>query len=124
MEKDSMPGVAAGQAFWQSALRQGGDWLQGRPEIFAQFQRATETWIRHRGEDYQRGLAAATQMAACRDINQAAAIQQKWLADCAQSLWADWMAMVTPMTEPRQRRASSAAAGSVEVERASEPAAD
>jgi hypothetical protein len=78
--------------------------------------------MRHRSEDYQRGLAAATQMAACRDVTQAAAIQQKWLSECTQSLIADWMAMMTPATEGMRRHGPAAAAESVSVEKASEPA--
>jgi len=123
-EREFMPGVAASQAFWQSALRQGGDWIQGRPETFAQVQRAAETWMRHRSEDYQKGLAAATQMAACRDIGQAAAIQQKWLAETTQSLFADWMAMMTPVMEGMRREDSAGLAESVSVEKASKVAAD
>ena len=102
MEREFMPGVAASQAFWQSALRQGGDWMQGGPETLIRVQCAAETWMRHRSEDYQKGLAAAAQMAACRDIGQAAAIQQKWLAETTQSLLSDWMAFMTPLMDGKR----------------------
>jgi hypothetical protein len=89
-EKEFMPGMAAGQSFW-------GEWLQRQG--FAQMQGAAERWMRHRSEEYQKGIAAATQMAACKDVAQAAAIQQQWLADCTQSLIADWMALMSPAME-------------------------
>lgn len=119
-EKEFMPGMAASQAFWQSALRQGGEWMQGQPQGLALVQSAAERWMRHRSEDYQRGVAAATQMAACKDFAQAAAIQQKWLADCTQSLIADWMALMSPAMEGARRHGTSAKETAFSVEKAAE----
>lgn len=122
-EKELMPGMAAAQAFWQSALGQSGEWMQGQPQGFAFVQGAAERWMRHRSEDFQKGMAAATQMASCRDISQAAAIQQKWLAECTQSLMADWMALISPATEVMRRQGSAVKESSFAVEKkATEPA--
>ena len=119
-EKEFMPGMAAGQAFWQSALRQSGDWMQGQPQSFALVQGAAQRWMRHRGEDFQKGVAAATQMAACKDFAQAAAIQQKWLADCTQSLVADWMALMSPVIDGARRHEHAAKETAFSVEKVSE----
>ena len=59
-------------------------------------QAAYQRWMTHRLEDFQRAVDASRQMVECKDFAQAAAIQQKWLADCTQRLVADWTALVSP----------------------------
>ncbi len=120
-ETEALPGMAATQAFWQSALGQGGEWMQNQPQGFALVQGAAERWMRHRSEDFQKGIAAATQMASCRDVTQAAAIQQKWLADCTQSVIADWMALMGPAMDG-MRHHGTAAKRAFSVEKAHDEA--
>ncbi len=61
-------------------------------------QAVAQTWTLHRLEDFERAMESLRQIAESKDFVQAAAIQQKWLADCTQRLVADWTALVTATT--------------------------
>jgi len=98
---EAFPGIAETQSLWQSAFKQGEEWMKVRPEAFADMQAASEEWMTHRREDFDSAVDAFKQMAQCKDFTQAAAIQQKWLSECTQRLAADWMALMGRMTKQR-----------------------
>jgi len=79
-------GFADAPGYWQSAMKP-------NMAAFEDMQAAAQDWMQHRMEDFQRALEASRQMAECKDFGQAAAIQQKWFADCTERLVADWTAL-------------------------------
>jgi len=84
---------------WQSAFKRMEEWM--KPDIggLGHFQGASQRWMTHRLEDFQKAVEASRKIAECRDLGEAAAIQQKWLAECTQRLVADWTSLVTPTPE-------------------------
>jgi len=100
-----VPDITDALATWQSAFKRMGEWT--KPDIGAleTLQSATQTWMAHRLEDFQKAVEVSRKMAECKDLGEAAAIQQKWFAECTQRLVADWTALVTPAawqsTQPR-----------------------
>lgn len=95
----TFPGMADAPALWQSAFKRSEDWMKPGMAALEDMQAAAQSWMQHRIEDFQKAMEASRQMAECKDFAQAAAIQQKWLADCTQRLVADWTALVTSATK-------------------------
>ena len=83
--------------FLRSALRRSEGWLDWQVQILAALEAASERWFDHRGRDFERSMAALQQLSKCRDLGEAVAIQQRWGAECARSLTADWVALMGPV---------------------------
>jgi len=49
-------------------------------------QGAAQTWMTHRAEDFQKAVEVSRKMAECRDLAEAAAMQQKWSLESPQRL--------------------------------------
>jgi hypothetical protein len=81
---------------WQSTFKRMEEWMKPDTGALESLQGAAQTWMTHRLEDFQKGIEASRRMAECKDFGEAAAIQQKWLAECTQRLVADWTALMTP----------------------------
>ena len=95
------PDLTDAPALWQSAFKQSEGWMKPNFEALEDVQAAYQRWMTHRLEDFQKAVDASRQMVECKDFAQAAAIQQKWLADCTQRLVADWTALVSPAAKQR-----------------------
>ncbi len=83
-------------ALWQSAFKQSEDWMQPSFAALEDVQAASQRWMTHRLEDFQKAVDATRRMAECKDFAQAAAIQQQWLSECTRRLIADWTALASP----------------------------
>jgi hypothetical protein len=83
-------------AMWQSTFERMGGWAKPDMGAFETLQGAAQTWMTHRLEDFQKAVETSRKMAECKDLAEAAAIQQKWLAESTQRLVADWTALMTP----------------------------
>jgi hypothetical protein len=81
-------------ALWRSAFRQSEDWMKPNFEVLEDLHFASQNLITRRLEDFQKAVDAYRQMMGCKDFAQAAAIQQKWVADFTQRVVADWTALV------------------------------
>lgn len=91
------PDPSDAPALWQSAFQRSEDWMKPALEALEGVQAAGQTWMTHRLQDFQAAVDASRQIAECTDFAQAAAIQQRWLADCTQRLVADWTTLVSPV---------------------------
>ncbi len=117
-----IPGFKEYNAFLGSALQQSKAWMGGQVQMLAAFQAASERWVEHRRRDFERSVAAIQQLASCRDLGEAAAIQQRWVAECARSLTADWVALMNPVA-PRATREPQTARKAISVTTAAEKTA-
>jgi len=107
------PDLSDAPALWRSAFKQSEEWMKPSFEALEGVQAASQKWMMHRLEDFQRAVDAYRQMSECRDFAQAAAIQQKWLADCTQRLVTDWTELGRPL-------AARSSGGGEEAKRAAE----
>ena len=89
-----IPDVTDAPALWRSAFKGSEDWIRPAFAVLEDVQAASQRWMMHRFEDIQKAVDASRQMAECKDLAQAAAIQQKWLAECTERLVADWTVLV------------------------------
>jgi hypothetical protein len=130
MPKDSKAAAAAFtpetvgyEALSKSVLQQTEWWLQAQTELFSRLQAANTRWLEHRKTDFGNGLEVLRQLAACRDFGEAAAIQQKWLAQCLRSAAADWTDLMSPFAEHGHTHAKRVREREVSVQRVPERAA-
>ena len=72
-----MPGFKECNAFLRSALQQNGTWTSEQARVLVAFQAASERWVEHRRHDFETSVAAMQQLASCKDLGDAAAIQQR-----------------------------------------------
>lgn len=93
------PELTDGPGLWQSAFKRSEGWMTPTFAAVEDVQAAAQRWMIHRLEDFQKAVDAAREMAECKDFARAAAVQQKWLADCTQRLVADWTALVAPASK-------------------------
>jgi len=82
-----------GAAFWNFGLQQLQAGLKAQAEFLGNLQSATENCLRHRRQNVEDAATAVGRMCECKDAGEAAAIQQKWLSDFAQSLMEDFTAL-------------------------------
>jgi hypothetical protein len=90
-----LPDFADAAALWQSAFKGVEQWMRPDAGALEGLQGAAQAWMTHRVEDFQKAIEASRKMAECRDFAEAAAIQQKWLAESTERLVADWTALMT-----------------------------
>jgi len=95
----AFPSFSDAPALWQSAMKGSEAWMKPSMAAFEDMQTAAQNWMQHRLEDFQRAIDATRQMAESKDFAQAAAIQQKWIAECTERLVADWTALVNSATK-------------------------
>jgi len=91
--------------------------------VLAAFQAASERWVEHRRHDFETGVATMQQLASCKDLGEAASIQQKWVAECAHSLAADWIALMNPATARATREPQAARKVAISVTKVTEKTA-
>ena len=107
-----LPDFSDAAALWQSAFKGVEQWMRPDAGAFEGLQGAAQAWMTHRLEDFQKAMEASRKMAECKDFAEAAAIQQKWLAESTERLVADWTALMTRAT----RQSAEPAGGSKKPE--------
>lgn len=80
-------------ALWNFGLQQLQAGLKAQAQFFGTLESATEICLRHRRQNVEDAATAVGRMCECKDIGEIGAIQQKWLADCMQSLMEDFSAL-------------------------------
>jgi hypothetical protein len=116
---ESFPGYIESQIFWRSALTQSEAWMKGQPEVLAKIQAAAENWMIHRQDDLGKAVEAYKQICECKDFAEAAAIQQTWFAECVHGLVADWMVLMSPMTDGMRHHSQPKKGASITITKGS-----
>jgi len=106
-EAQRFPDFPYTSALWQSTFKRMEEWMKPETGTLESLQGAAQIWMTHRVEDFQKGVEASRKMAECKDLADAAAIQQKWFAECTQRLVADWTALMSPAAWQSAQRPSA-----------------
>ena len=96
MQSRWFPDLTDAQALWRAAFKPSEDWMKPNFEVLEELHFSSQRFTTRRLEDFQKTADAYRQMMECKDFAQAAAIQQKWLADFTQRLVTDWAALMGP----------------------------
>lgn len=80
-------------AAWNFGVQQFQVGIEAQAEFLGNLQAATESYWRHRRQNFEDAAIALRRMYECKDFGEATAIQQKWMSDVAQSLFDDFAAL-------------------------------
>ena len=105
------PDLTDAPALWRSVFKPSEDWMKPNFEVLEDLHFASQRFMTRRLEDLQKTADAYRQMMECKDFAQAAAIQQKWLADYTQRLVADWTALMGPAAKQSSEHGESSQHG-------------
>lgn len=89
-ETNPFAALGDGAAFWNFGMQQFQAGLQAQAELLGNLQAASESYWRHRRQNFEDAATALRRMCECRDFGEATTIQQKWMADVARSLLDDF----------------------------------
>jgi hypothetical protein len=98
-------------------------WLKAQADLYPRLQEANARWLERRQRILDNGLAALRELAACRDLGEAAVVQQKWLAECLRSMVAEWTDLMSPFAEHTHTHAKRVKERTVTVQKVPEKAA-
>jgi hypothetical protein len=109
--------------FSKSALQQSEWWFKLQMGLFNQLQATNTRWVEHRTHDLNNWLNALHQLAACKDVGEAAAVQHEWVAQCMHAAVAEWTDLMRPFAEHRDAHTKRTKELAVSVQKLPERAA-